>query len=247
MSLGKPDIGEQALSKAAEIGMKSQLDEAESLEVDLRTDPGKMLQGKLDSANIKGKGLVMQKDLRAEELDVQTNQIAVNPMKAAFGEVELTQPTDATAHVVLKEQDIERAFNAEYIQEKLRTQEIQLDGKPTKISTRNVKFRLPESGKVALDAEVFIPEKNETKQVSFTAVPQIDANGNRIRLEDVQYAEGKEVSPELTRALLDSAGELLDLRNFELQGMTLRLQRFDIQPGQLTLQADAHVQQFPGS
>jgi hypothetical protein len=66
-------------------------------------------------------------------------------------------------------------------------------------------------------------------------------------LEDVQYQEGKEASPELTQALLDSASELLNLQNFELQGMSLQLKQLDIQPGRLTLEAKAQVRQFPGS
>jgi hypothetical protein len=63
----------------------------------------------------------------------------------------------------------------------------------------------------------------------------------------VQYAEAKEVSPELTAALLKSAGELLDLRNFELEGMSLRLKGLDVQTGKLTLQAQAYVEKFPES
>ncbi|MBD0364394.1 MAG: LmeA family phospholipid-binding protein, partial [Coleofasciculus sp. C3-bin4] len=72
MTQQQGDIGEQALSKAAEVALSSQLDEAESLEVDIRTDPLKLIQGELDSVKIQGEGLVMQKDLRAQELQVRT-------------------------------------------------------------------------------------------------------------------------------------------------------------------------------
>ncbi len=34
-----PDLGEQTLNKAAEIGLSSQLDEVENLDVDIKTDP----------------------------------------------------------------------------------------------------------------------------------------------------------------------------------------------------------------
>ncbi|HEY9821427.1 MAG TPA: DUF2993 domain-containing protein [Candidatus Sericytochromatia bacterium] len=243
----KGDLGEQALSKAAEVALTTQLDEVENLNVDIRTDPFKLVQGQLDSVKIEGEGLVMQKDLRAEELQVQTGNIAINPLSAAFGKIELTQPTEADAHVVLTEQDIQRAFNSEFMHDKLQNLDVNVDGKPMKIDTRQVEFGLPGENKVALKAQILLKETGETKQVSFTAVPRMVAGGDRISLEDVQYADGEEVSPELTAALLKSAGELLDLRNFELEGMSLRLKGLNVQNGKLTLQAQAYVEKFPES
>lgn len=247
MTLDQPDIGEQALSKAAEIGLSTQLDEVENLEVDIRTDPGKLIQGELESVAIEGKGLVMQKDLRAEELEVKMGSIAINPLSAAFGKIELTRPTDAEAHVVLTEQDIERAFNSEYIHDKLQNLEVHVNGQPLTINTRQVQFRLPGDGKIVLTAEILVNETGETKQISFTTVPRMSAGGERIVLENVQYAEGKELSTELTAALLERASELLNLRNFELEGMSLRLKGLDVHKGKLTLQATARVEQFPDS
>lgn len=241
------DIGEQALSKAAEMAMSTQLDEVENLEVDIHTDPGKLLQGELESVEIEGKGLVMQKELRAEELEIKTGNIAINPLSAAFGKIELTRPTEAEAHVVLTEQDLERAFNSAFIHDKLQKLTVHVDGQPMTIDTRQVNFSLPGDGKIALNAEIVSEKTGETKQVAFTTVPKMSAGGERVILEDVQYAEGQELSPELTAALLDRAGELLDLRNFELEGMSLRLQGLDVQKGKLTLQAKALVEQFPES
>jgi hypothetical protein len=247
VALGEPNIGEQALSKAAEVGLSTQLDEVEKLEVDIRTDPGKMLQGELESVEIKGEGLVMQKDLRAEELQIKTGNIAINPLSAAFGKIELTRPTDAEANVVLTEQDMERAFNSEYIHDKLQNLDVNVNGQPLTINTQRVQFSLPGEEKIDLKAEILVKETGETKQVAFSTVPRLSPGGEKISLEDVQYAEGQELSPDLTAALLDRANELLDLRNFELQGMSLRLKGFDIQKGRLTLQSQARVEKFPES
>jgi hypothetical protein len=241
------DIGEQALSKAAEVALSSQLDEAESLDVDIRTDPLKLIQGELDSVKIQGEGLVMQKDLRAQELQVRTGSIAINPLSAAFGKIELTRPTEADAHVVLTEQDLERAFNSEFIHDKLQNLDVHVDGQPMTINTKQVELHLPGDSKIALKAEILLNKTGETKEVSFSAVPRVSAGGQRLSLEQVQYAEGKDVSPELTAALLESASELLDLGNFELEGMSLRLKGLDVQKGKLTLQAEAQVEKFPSS
>lgn len=247
MTQQQGDIGEQALSKAAEVALSSQLDEAESLDVDIRTDPLKLIQGELDSVKIQGEGLVMQKDLRAQELQVRTGNIAINPLSAAFGKIELTRPTEADAHVVLTEQDLERAFNSEFIHDKLQNLDVHVDGQPMTINTKQVELHLPGDSKIALKAEILLNKTGETKEVSFSAVPRVSAGGQRLSLEQVQYAEGKDVSPELTAALLESASELLDLGNFELEGMSLRLKGLDVQKGKLTLQAEAQVEQFPSS
>ncbi len=243
----KADIGEQALSKAAEMGLSSQLDEVENLDVDIRTDPLKVIQGELESVKIEGKGLVMQKELRAETLEVKTGNVAVNPLSVAFGKIELTRPTDADAHVVLTEQDMERAFNSEFIHDKLQNLEVKVNGQPTTLDVRQVHFRLPGDGKIALSAEVILNQTSETQQISFTTVPRVSSGGQQISLEDVQYAEGQDVSPELTAALLERANELLNLSNFELEGISLRLKGLDLQKGKLTLQAKANVEQFPES
>lgn len=241
------DAGEQALSKAAEAGLSSQLDEVENMNVDIRTDLGKVVQGELDSVSVNGKGMVMQKDLRAQEMNVQTGKVAINPATAVFGRIELKHPVDADTHVVLTEQDINRAFNSEYIRDKLQNLDVKVDGQPATIDTQRVEFRLSGDNKIGLSADISLHETGETQQVSFTAVPRTHGDGQSISLEDVQYAGGQEISPELTTALLDKASELLDLRNFELEGMSLRLKGLDVQKGSMTLQAEAHVEQIPSA
>jgi len=238
-------LGEQALNKAAEIGLSSQLDEVEELDVNIKTDPFKLMQGQVDEVTIEGEGLVMQGDLRVEELDMHMSGVAINPLSAAFGKIELTKPTEASTHVVLLESDLNRAFNSEFIRNKLQNQQVHVNGQPMTIDPQQVDFRLPGEGKVALNATVLLRETGETNQVAFTAVPQVSVNGQTVALEDVQYGEGEELSPELTKALVDQTSELLNLSNFDLEGMTLKINSLKVETGKLTLEAQAHVEQIP--
>lgn len=240
-------LGQQALNKAAEIGLSSQLDEVEKLEVDVKTDPIKLVQGQVDSVTIEGEGLVMQNDLRMEELDMQMNNIAINPLSAAFGKIELTRPTQASTRVVLTESDINRAFNSEFISGMLQSLTVNINGQPMTVDTKDVSFRLPGESKVALDTNVVIRETGETQVVSFTAVPRVSPDGQSVSLEEVEYAEGKELSPELTAALLAKANEILNFRNFDLEGMSLRIQKLELQAGKMTLLAQAHVEKIPSA
>lgn len=237
-------LGEQALNKVAEMGITSQLDEVENLDVDIQTDPLKLMQGQVDEVMIDGEGLVMQGDLRVEELDMHMSGVSINPLSAAFGKLELTKPTDASTHVVLLESDINRAFNSEFVRDKLQ-QQVHVNGQLMTIDPQNVDFRLPGKGKVAINAAILLRETGETNEVAFTAVPQVSANGQTVALENVQYGEGEELSPELTKALVDQTSELLNLSNFDLGGMTLKINTLKAEAGKLTLEAEAHVEQIP--
>jgi hypothetical protein len=238
-------IGEQALNKAAEICLSSQLDEVENLDVNIKTDPLKLVQGELESVAIAGEGLVMQKDLRMEEMEMHINSVAINPLSAAFGKIELTKPTAGKARVVLTEGDINRAFNSEYVRTQIQSQKISINGQLKTVAPQQVDFHLPGEGKVALNASILVVENNETHQVAFTAVPRVNANGTTVTLENVTYGEGEEISPELTKALIAQTSEILNLSNFDLEGMSLRVQQLEVEIGKLTLQAEADVEQIP--
>lgn len=163
-------LGEQALNKVVEMGISSQLDEVENLDVDITTDPFKLMQGQVDEVTVEGEGLVMQGELRIEELDMHMSGVAINPLSAAFGKIELTKPTDASTHVVLLESDLNRAFNSQFIRDKLQNQQIQIDGQPMTIEPQQVDFRLPGEGKVALNATILLRETGETNQVAYFCI-----------------------------------------------------------------------------
>lgn len=242
-----PGIGEQALNKAAEIGLSSQLDEVENLDVNVQTDPLKLVQGQVDEVIIEGEGLVMQKDLRMEELKMHMGSVAINPISAAFGKVELTKPTKASTRVVLTEGDINRAFNSDYVRTKLQSQKIHISGELRTIVLQNIEFRLLNDGKVELKATVLLKETNETQEAVFSAIPTVSANGQTVSLEKVEFGNSKEVSPDLTKELVDQTSEILDLSHFDLEGMTLKIKQLDVELGKLILQAEAYVEQIPTS
>ena len=239
------NAGEQAISKAAELGLSSQLDEAENLDVDIRTNPLDLMQGEIESVSVKGEGLVMKKELRAEKLRIETSSISVNSIKAAMGNIELTQPTDARMLVALKEEDLQNAFNSEYIKDKLQNMEIEWEGKKVKGKIDEVKFTLLDDGKIGLKADVYLGDRDNAEKVSLTAIPQIDNAGNCIKLESVEYLEDAGCNLQVAKAIVNSAEEILDLRNFELDTMSLQVRKLDVKLGQLSIEADAEVRDFP--
>ena len=239
------NLGKQAISKAAELGIASQLDEAENLDVDVRTNPLDLMQGEIDSVSVKGEGLVMKKELRAEKLRIETNSISINSIKAAMGNIELTQPTDTRMLVVLQEEDLQNALNSEYIKQKLQNLEIKCEGKKAKLRIEQVKFTLLDEGKIGLDADVHLVDRDSHEKIALTAIPEIDNAGNCINLKSVEYLESINSNSEVAKAIVESAEEILDLRNFELDTMSLRVRKLDVKLGKLTIEADAEIKDFP--
>ena len=244
MESANPDMGEQAISKIAAAGIKSQLDEADTLEVDLRTDPGKLVQGKLDSVSVSGHGLVMKKDLRVEHLTINAGEVAINPLSAVFGKIELTQSTDAEAQIILTETDLNRALSSGFIQDKLHNLEMKLEGKPETLNVQGVKVALPGDNKFAIHATFTIGQSGQTKELSAVAIPTVDAAGNRISLELVS-TEGHGMDKSLINLIFEQIAALLDLRNFDIPGMTLQLQRLEAQKERLVLHGTTVIEDFP--
>jgi len=244
MGLGEPDLGEQALSKAAEVGITQQLGEVEQVNVDIRTDPLKLIQGKVDSVSVTGKGLVMKNSLRMEKLQVDTGAVAINPASAIFGKLELTRSAEADAYVTLTQEDVNQAFNSDYIRGKMQNLTINPEDEAIAIKVQNVEIRFLNEGKVHLKANVLMGETNEVNEVEAIVVPSIQHNGQQIVLEELSGTEG-EASSQLTQMILQEIMTLADLQNFELSGMSLLLNDLEVRPGQMTLKATTVVEQIP--
>jgi LmeA-like phospholipid-binding len=244
MAPNDSDLGEKALSKVAEVGIASQLNEAEDINVDIRTNPGKLVQGKLDSVSISGKGLVMKQDLRMETLEVSIDKVEINPLSAVFGNIELVHPTDAEARIVLSEDDINRALSSDYIQNKLHNLQMNMDGHPVMVDVQESTISLPGDNKFVITADFLIKEQDEVKKLSATAIPQIQGNGHCISLE-ILSAEGQGLTSELIVVILEQITALLDLRNFDMPGMSLQMHQLDAQAGKLVIHAKTQIEQIP--
>jgi LmeA-like phospholipid-binding len=246
MTSDSPDMGEKALSKITELGIASQLDKVENIDIDIRTNPVSLVQGKLDSVSISGQGLVMKQDLRMEALDIKTDKVSINPLSAVFGNVELIHPTDAEAQIVLNEADINHAFESSYIQSKLKNLSMDIDGQSELVDIQNVSLHLPGENKFAINADFLIQNQSEPKKISVEAMPQVCEDGNQISL-DILSAECKGLSNKIMAVILNQLTALLDLRNFDIPGMSLQLERLEAQDGQLVIHANTQIQQFPSS
>lgn len=244
MTQDKPDLGEKALSKVAEVGITSQLDEVEEINVDIRTNPFKVIQGEVDSVSIAGKGMVMKQDLRMEAVEIKTDTVSINPLSSMMGKIELTQPANADARILLTEDDLNRAVQSDYLHSKMQGLDLQVRGETQIIDICNATIGLPGENQMILKAEIVLQPTGDRKHLEVKAKPYLEDNGQRIALDDISFT-GHEMSSDLSTALFERVLELLDLRNFDLQGMSMRLIKLKAYPGELRLQAAAKIEKFP--
>ncbi len=241
----EPRLEEQALSEAAEMTIAAQLDEVENIDVAVRTNLVKMVQGQADSVSLTAQGMVVQKDLRVQEMELHVQSIAVDLLSAIFGQIELDKPLDAIARLVLTEQDINRALNGDYFRSKMQSLELSLEGQMVTLAPQQLAVILPGDGKMGFSGTVLLHEMGKTRRVSFNAVIRPRTIKQPLLLEAFHCTEGDGISLELAIAFLNKARELVNLPYFELQGMALRIKELEMQKGSLTLHTEAYIKQFP--
>lgn len=238
------NLGEQALDKVAEIAIQSQLDQAEQVDVEVKTDPIKLMQGKVDSVSIAGEGMVIKQDLRATAVGIETDAVAIDPLKAILGDIQLKEPLNAKAQILLDEVDLNRALSSDYLRGKMRHLEILYQGTPTLITIEQVELRLPNDSEMMINLRLHLPASGEQKTIAAIIKPSLADEGHRINLEIIS-AQGEGISLDFAAALFEKVMELLDLRNFDSDSFTLQLRDLDVQPGKLLLRAKTTME--PGA
>lgn len=241
----EPRLEEQALSEAAEVTLSTQLDEVENIDVDVRTNLLKMIQGQADSVSIAGQGLVMQKDIRVHEMELHTDSIAVNPLSAIFGQIKLDQPVDATVRLVLTEQDINRAFNTDYVLSKMQSLELNVDGQIVTLEPQQMKLHLPGGGKMEFSGTIQLHEMGKIRQLGFTAMIRPRTLSQPLLIEAFHCTQGEGISLELAIAFINKARELVNLPYFDVEGMAVRIKELEVEEGSLTLHTEAYIKQLP--
>lgn len=235
----------QVISAAVEMGLSSQLDTVEEINVNVRTDLLNMVQGQVDSVSVSAQGLVMQKDIRVQEMEMQTDSIAINPLSAIFGDIKLTQPTGAAARVVLTERDINRALKSDYVRRKMQSLALNVDGKTVILEPQQIQIQLPGEGKVECSGKIWLHEGENSRLLSFIGIIQPRTSSQPLLLEAFQCSPGDGISLELMIPLLHKVKELLDLPYYEMEGTAFRVKNMEVQEGSLTVYAEAYVRQIP--
>lgn len=238
-------LEEQAVSKAAEMQLSSQLDQAEKIEVDVQTDLLKLIQGQADGVSFSGKGLVLQKDIRLEEIELQTDKVDINLFSAIFGEIELNKPVKSIARVVLKEADINKALASDYIQSKIPNFDFNVEGEIVNLKPQEIQLFLPGEGKIKCNGTVLIKEKGNTRSLSFMAMLRPPTQTEPLIFESFNCTQGDGISLELMRTLLNQVKELMNLPYVQFAGIAFKIQNLEVQKESMKTVVETYIKQIP--
>lgn len=236
---------EQLLSIAAEMGLITQVDNVEKINVDVRTNLIDMVQGQADSVSVSAEGLVMQKDIRVQEMEMQADRISIDPLSAVFGDIKLSQPVGAVVRILLAEKDINRALKSNYVRSKMTPISLNVDGEIVTLELQEMEIHLPGESKIECSGKIRMIEAANTRQLNFIAGLKPRTSLQPLSIEAFQCTHGEGISLELIIPLVQKLKELANLPYFEMEGSAFRVKDMDVQAGSLTVYAEAYVNQIP--
>lgn len=241
-------LEEQVLSQAARVGISSQLNKTENIDIDVRTNLLKILLGKADSINFDGKGLTTQEGIRVQELEMHTDNISIDPLSAIFGQLKLNEPINTTIRVVLTEADINQALNSDFVRKQLSPIELNVDGEIVTLAIQQpMSLHLPDGEKMVFSGNMLITEKGQIREIEFNSSFFPRTNEKPALLQGFNCISGQGISVELSCAFMQKLKELVSLPYIELQGIALKIKQLEAQKGSLELLVEAHVYQLPTS
>ncbi|MEH1936260.1 MAG: DUF2993 domain-containing protein [Nostoc sp.] len=240
-------LEEKFLSQEAERRISEKLDEVEQIEIDVQTDLLKIAQGQADGVSVAGQGLVIQEGIRVQEIKLQTDSIAINPFNALFGQIELSEPVNAIARMILTEVDINRALTSDFVRSQMQNLELNVDGEIVSFEPEEIQVFLPGDGKVEFRGKVLLKEIGNTRPLAYTAIARPRTHSQPAMLESFNCTEGGGISIELITAFMRKAKELMDIPYFEWEDITFSIKDIQVEIGSLILLLEAQVRQIPSS
>src|SRR5579883_1549673 len=239
-------LEEQLLAQEAGRRLSEELDEVENVDINLQTDLLKIIQGQADAVYMTGQGLVI-KGIRVQDIRLRTDNIAVNPFSALFGQIELNEPVNVITRLVLTEADLNHALASDLVHGNMLKFDLNLnvDGKIVSLKAEEIQLSLPETNKMIFTGKVLLQETGKTRPLSFHAKLRPQTTQQPIILESFDCTQGDGISLEVVTALLQKAKELLSLPYFDFEDMMLRVKNLVVEKGKLILLVEGHVKQIP--
>lgn len=248
------DWGERMLNTVASQSIRHLFSKSESVEVCVRCSPSsKLLQGSIDSFKMSGRGLVIRRDFPVDEMSFETDAVSLDFSSILKGKITLKQPTQAIAVVTLSEAGINEAFQAELVKKRLH--DLSIDslkevsgGLP--VSYTDIQIQLETGSRIRVFAKTNLPNYGSVP-IDMTLSLAVERR-RRISFKDPQFhidtlpERLQQVSLTLAKALAEVLDNMVDLDRFDLDGVTMRINRLETQGKKLLFSGYAQIERFPG-
>ncbi|MFM7367845.1 MAG: DUF2993 domain-containing protein, partial [Sphaerospermopsis kisseleviana] len=208
----------------------------------------------IDSFKMSGRGLVIRRDFAVEEMSFETDAVAIDFSSVLSGKLNLKQPTQAVAQVILSEAGINQAFQAELVKKRLlNLSEPALTaisgGEPVSFTDVQIQLlpgnRLHLLAKADLNNGEVIP-LSMTLSIGIERRRRVSFKDPKIELEQVPEAQ-RETSQTLSMALVEILDNMVDLDRFDLDGVKMRLNRLETEGQRLIFSGYAEIERIPKS
>jgi hypothetical protein len=232
--------GDQIVSKVARTAVTALMKQTEELDVKVRAEPvAKLLQGSVDGFDFVGKGMKMYSGLQIEMMEMYVQAVSIDFGAIFKGQVKIKQPTQASMRILLTEEDLTVSFNTPFLVEKL--QKLEYQGNPLYFDKTQI--TLNDNQSLRMQSHIRPGEAAEAIAVDITAQLEVE-DRRKIQFMDPTYG-GDDQAVELGKVLTDHVNNLLDLDQFALDGMQLRVDRLRLRDKKMTLYGNANIEQFP--
>lgn len=230
-------IGENTINKIAEMALARQIKYAEKVSVKVKTDPEKLAKGLLESMTISGEGLRLNSYLRIQEMKLKINEIAVHPLKALMGNIQILQPSLGTILIILNEKDLVQFLRDQKWSETLEHELL------SDLSIQQVSGQISEQGQIMITTQLKVKSTGKIQEVLLKAIPTIDLS-SEIILKEIQQTDDQ-LSALVNQIILKQLRQVLNFNSLYIDGLELQMQHLTFQHGQLILQGIATMSRFP--
>ncbi len=232
--------GDQIVSKAITTAIAALFKKTGKLQANLRVEPvAKLLQGSVDGFDFVGNGMLMYNGLRLEAMELYLQAVSIDFSAIFSGKVKLRQPTQATMRIVLTEEDLTTSFNTPFIIEKL--QRLEYQGKP--LHFQHTEMTVNEDKSLTIKSQIKVGDSEEMTTIDIKTDLELQGR-TKIQFTNPQY-QGNNEGQALGQAILDHVNNLLDLDNFSLDGIRLRVDRARVKDKEFVFYGTAEIDHFP--
>lgn len=248
-SKSEADFGlqQKIINKITETAIASQIESADKIDVNLDSDLPHILQGQTNSLKISGERIIAFKDIQLEKIDISCQDLSLNLTQALLGKITFEQPGDFAIKLIFTESDCDRLLNSEYVRVLLQNLVLDLAGESAYFYLQQAKCCLESDGNLSLVADIALHRQKKTKTAKFEIVFQFEQQGRRIKFISGRYFNGEALDWDETAAIMNKVSDLLYLRHFDNEDLTLNITKIQIEDQQLTINSNTKIKKLPDS
>lgn len=240
-----PRSEENIFSEFAKVFLGSQLDDFRKLAVSAQTNLLKLIQGEVEDISFQGRNLVKD-DLQVKEIEIQTDQISVDPLSILLGKVRLNESIDSHIHLVLSEENLNQNMSSDYILDLLRPIDLNVEGEVHLLELQPpFQIKLLDGNKMRFTGNATIRDTKDTQKLAFTAVVSPRTETQPVRMETFCCTPDDGQSIPFMIALLQWMNSLVSQPYLEFGGVAFQVKTLVIQNKELITDIEIHAAQIP--